>query len=248
METAGRSAALNQGQGDIPKAAPSSWHFLGRVFDFTLKGFVNFYDFAWTAHWSQFASAHRFANAVSEVPSGFHAALKHALDLAGGDALLAGAHQVDDLKPKVQRQVRRLENGAHAHGEGLAALIALIETLAGGLSGQFLNPLTIAIAAMMANRAVRPKARLNVSEGFVFVLKVRSIENRVSHSDLSYGINLHLVPRYVKCNVLLKAGAFSGNRLITIKNKARTLLGEKGLTNCKPGCKPRANQTKSERA
>jgi hypothetical protein len=42
------------------------------------------------------------ANAVAKMPSRLHAAPDDALKLAGGDAFLAAAKQVDGLKPKVQ--------------------------------------------------------------------------------------------------------------------------------------------------
>ncbi len=47
---------------------------------------------------------HREADAMRQVPRGLHAAREHALYLARADALLAGAHEVDDLKPQVQRK------------------------------------------------------------------------------------------------------------------------------------------------
>jgi hypothetical protein len=124
---------------------------------------------------------------MSEEPSGLHAALKHPLDLASGDALLTGAHKMDDLKPEMQRKVAGLENGAHADGKGLAALVALVEALASSFASKLLDALAVSIAAMMANWPIRPKARLNISESFVFVLEVWGVKNRVSHSGLSYG-------------------------------------------------------------
>ena len=42
---------------------------------------------------------------MAQKPGGFHAAIQHPLNLAGADAFLAGAHQVDDLQPQMQRQM-----------------------------------------------------------------------------------------------------------------------------------------------
>ena len=70
---------------------------------------------------------HRKADTVPKVPRGFHAASKHPLKLPGADAFLAGAKQVDGLQPQVQRQVTILEDRTHAHGERLAAGVALAQ-------------------------------------------------------------------------------------------------------------------------
>ncbi len=47
--------------------------------------------------------SHRMADTVSKVPSGFHAALKRPLKLAGRYAFLGRAKQMDRLKPQAQR-------------------------------------------------------------------------------------------------------------------------------------------------
>jgi hypothetical protein len=41
------------------------------------------------------------ANAVAKVPSRFEATAKHPLKLAGRNAFLATAHEMDSLKPQV---------------------------------------------------------------------------------------------------------------------------------------------------
>ena len=81
------------------------------------------------------------------------------------------------------------ENGLHAHGEGLAALVALDEALAGGLALHPAQALLVGVAAMRANRAMRPKTALDISEGGVFVLEVRGVENRGGHNEISYAAN-----------------------------------------------------------
>ena len=53
---------------------------------------------------------HGLADTMPEEPRGLHAAIEHPLNLPGRNAFLAGAHEVDDLQPKVQRQMRGLEN------------------------------------------------------------------------------------------------------------------------------------------
>lgn len=124
---------------------------------------------------------HGFADAMAKEPSGFHAAPEHALDLVGADALFAGAHQVNDLQPEMQRQVGRLENGPDPHGEGLPAGVALVEAGTGGLALQAADPSAIRIAAVGAGRAFRPKPRLDVGESGGFVLELRGREDGMGH-------------------------------------------------------------------
>jgi hypothetical protein len=118
---------------------------------------------------------HRFANAMGKEPSGLHAAREHPLNLAGRNALLAGAHQMDNLKPKMKLQVRGLKNGSHPHSEGLLAGIALVKADASSFALKPANP--IRATAMAANRAIRPKLALNISESRFFVLEMGRVEN-----------------------------------------------------------------------
>ena len=66
------------------------------------EGFIDFDDPTSAAEGGECAFSHRLANAVREEPCSLHAARKHPLDLVGADALLAGAHQMNGLQPKVQ--------------------------------------------------------------------------------------------------------------------------------------------------
>src|ERR1035441_1050750 len=148
MERAGLSATLDEGQSDVSVATTATLDVFrfGRTFNPALYGFVNLDSSAATAEGRQAAIAHCFADAMGKKPSGFHAARKHPLNLVGRNALLAGAHQMDDLQPKVQRQMRRLENGPHAHSEGPAALIALAQAETGGLASHLVNALRVGVA------------------------------------------------------------------------------------------------------
>src|SRR6202044_295930 len=140
-----------------------------------------------TAHWREIARSHGFPNAVSEEPRGFHAAFENALNLIGRDTFLAGAHQMNDLQPQMQRQVRRLEEGPHAHGKGLATFFAVVEAATGGFALHFLDALRVTVAAMRTNWAVRPKSGLDKFEGSIFILEAIFGKNRTGHSDISYG-------------------------------------------------------------
>ena len=128
-------------------------------------------EFASAAHRRQGTITHRLTDTVSEEPSGFHTAREHPLDLIGRYAFLAGAHQMDDLKPKVQRQVREFKDGPLAHSKLALALIALAKAEAGGFAWHLANALLVGIAAMRANWAIRPELALDVVESGFFVFE-----------------------------------------------------------------------------
>ena len=132
---------------------------------------------------------HDLADAVRQEPSGLHAAIEHPLDLAGADALLAGAHQVDGLQPQMQREMAVLEDRADPHREGLAAGVALPQARTAGLARQAADPLFIAIAAMRANRAFGPKVGLDVGESGFLVVEMGGGQNGLGHAEISYGLN-----------------------------------------------------------
>jgi hypothetical protein len=116
---------------------------------------------------------------MGEEPGGFHAALEQALNLAGGDTFLAGAHQMDYLKPQMQLEMRPFENSADPDSEGLLAGIALAETSAGGFSLKPTDPL--AFATERANRTRRPQIALDVLESGFFAMEVIGGQNGMGH-------------------------------------------------------------------
>ena len=66
-------------------------------------GFIGFHSLASTTHGANRTGRARVygeANTVAKVPRGFHAAANGPLKLAGGDAVLGRAKQVDRLKPQ----------------------------------------------------------------------------------------------------------------------------------------------------
>jgi hypothetical protein len=129
---------------------------------------------------------HCVADSVTHEPCGFHAAAQHPLKLAGADAFLGRAHKVDRLKPMGHRRVAVLEDRPDLDRELLAALIALAETGPRGLASKLADARRVGVAAMWADRAVRPQPSLNVGVGGLFVFEVRGVEIRVH--DLGSGI------------------------------------------------------------
>ncbi len=182
--------ALDQGEyhrsGFRIQSGPDGFAGLGRLGE---VGFVGFNGLAKSADLTT-VILHGFTDTMSEEPCGFHAAIEHALNLPGADSFLAGAHQMDDLQPKMQRQVAGLENGPHAHGERLLAAVALAEPRPSGLAVQAAD--AISAAAKCANWAVRPEMRFDVNEGSGFVFKMGGVQYGSGHDDISYGLNSSL--------------------------------------------------------
>lgn len=163
------------------------------------ESFVGFDGLAFAAERPKLTVLHRFADAVRQEPRGFHAALKHPLDLAGRNALLAGAHQVNDLKPQMQRKVAVLKDGADADGEGAAASVAFAKADAAALALQTTNVFR-GRATVWASRSARPKQRFNVSESRFFVVEMGRAQNRLCHGMSPYVETLRLGIGVVKCN------------------------------------------------
>ena len=148
--------------------------------------------------------SHRKANAVAQMPSRFHAAAERPLKLAGGDAFLGRAKQMDGLKPEPKRKLAVLENRSHANRERLPAGVALAQAKAGGLAGQAADLGRIRVGAMGARRTIRPKLSFNIFKGGFLVVKPISGKNRFGHGLSPMTKILDLGGGYVKCNVAIK--------------------------------------------
>jgi len=74
--------------------------------------------------------AHGLAQPHRHEPSGLVGHADHAVDLVAADALLGSVHQIGDLKPQVQLDVRPLEDVPTVTVKGLRQSFALVETLA----------------------------------------------------------------------------------------------------------------------
>ena len=88
-----------------------------------------------SAHGRELAGAHRFADAMRHEPRGFESDAQECGE-AGCELMpfFDSSNQEHRLQPDVQRDVAALEDGADFDGEGLAALVALVEADAGGLA------------------------------------------------------------------------------------------------------------------
>jgi hypothetical protein len=94
-----------------------------------------------------------------------------------------------------------LEDRADPDSEGLPAGVAFPQAGAVALAARAADPSLIGVLAMRANRAIRPKLRLDIGEGGILVVKMIGIENRTSHGKSLMASILYLVPRGWGCKV-----------------------------------------------
>jgi hypothetical protein len=154
-------------------------------------GFVDLHNAASSAHWRESSVAHCLTDAVGKKPSGFHAARKHPLDLIGGDTFLAGAHQVDNLEPQMQRKVGTLKDGPLSDGELPLALVALVKAKASSLAFHLASALSVGIAAMRANWTIWPKPTLDIRESSFLVEELGAFRTEMAMKEYS---NLDVYP------------------------------------------------------
>jgi hypothetical protein len=131
-------------------------------------GFVGLDNLALTTERSEAASAHALANAMAHEPRGLVRDVERAVQLMGGNALLAGRHQVESLQPLVQGNVRPLHHGLLRDSEILPAFLRGAAVHAGPLR------LVGAVdrAAVGAHRAIRPQDAFKKRAGRIVVAEV----------------------------------------------------------------------------
>src|ERR687887_1650950 len=110
----------------------------------------------------------RFLDAMRHEPRRLVAHFKDALELSRADRLLRAAEQIDRLQPLVHPDVAVLEDGANANRELPAARSALFET--GARLAKVVN--LVAVAAMRADRSMRPQHRFQFGNSGGFIAKV----------------------------------------------------------------------------
>src|SRR5258708_4287436 len=101
---------------------------------------------------------------------------EHPLNLGCGDALLARAHQVPSYEPEAQRDMAVLEDRSERDRELLAAFRALEQAFAdllGLVRLDSVEAVLAAVAAMRADRTLRPAHRFQVSPRIFLGAKLR---------------------------------------------------------------------------
>lgn len=155
---------------------PATFGMAARLCRTTNLHIVDFYGLTLTADRAGFVGVHHFADAMAKVPRGFHAAAKHPLKLAGRNAFLGCAKQMDRLQPHPQGKVAILKNRTLAHGKGrTTARVTLAQAdlhdafgvLFGRLGAHVCKSADLVAerSAMRANGTFRPKLGLDVIEG-----------------------------------------------------------------------------------
>lgn len=89
------------------------------------EGLINLNGAAIVAEHVNRTKPHSLANAVRHKPRRLVRNLKHPVKLVGANALLAGRHQVDRLKPLVEWDMTGLENRAYLDRKLFPAVAAL---------------------------------------------------------------------------------------------------------------------------
>jgi hypothetical protein len=161
-------------------------------------GFVGFNGLARTAKLLRQARGHGVTDTVPKVPSRLHTAAKKPLKLAGGDAFLAAAKQVDGLKPQPQGKVAVLKNRPDAHRKGLPTGVALAQTNPGRLALKASDFARIGVFTVRADRTIGPKLRFDVSESRFLVVKPSVGKDRLGHDLSPMAKILDMGPGYVK--------------------------------------------------
>lgn len=180
MEGADASAALDKGEDGtvvadfgLVRTAFAVRRDAG-FFCFAVIGFVHFNDLAFATKRDKTASAHGFTNAMGEEPCGFVRDLKRPVELMGANALLAGGHEGERLKPNVELDVGAFHDRLGGHGEVLTAsrLMAAPDART-ALIGVVLTH----GAAVRANRLALPAEGFEEFPGFVVALKMGFVEH-----------------------------------------------------------------------
>jgi hypothetical protein len=197
VEGPSRAASFHEGQDSVLVVRPPSLDLNAHLA--ANESFIDLHNTASAAHRREIARAHSLSDTVSEEPSGLHAARKKSLNLASRDALLAGAHQVDDLQPQMQRKVRTLEDCPLSNGELALALIAVVKAKASGFAFHPAEALRVSVAAVRAHWAMWPKLALDVSESGGFIIEARIVKSRFGHGGISCGFKPSL--RSLLCQV-----------------------------------------------
>jgi hypothetical protein len=84
----------------------------------------------------------------------------------------------------MQGQVGTLKDGSLSNGELAFALVALVKAEASSLALHLADALGVGIAAMRANRTIRPKPALDIRESGFLVEKLRGVEKGSGHGTL----------------------------------------------------------------
>jgi hypothetical protein len=113
---------------------------------------------------------HGRSDAMAHVPgSAVRPATNDALDLKGANTLLAGQHQIHDLKPGLERIVRILKDRLGNHGKAIAITTAAALALTDPVKRTALDCKHLGVIAARACHAIRPTALLQECLAGIFL-------------------------------------------------------------------------------
>jgi hypothetical protein len=107
---------------------------------------------------------------MAKEPSAFQCDPECATQLVGAEPLLAGRQQVHSLQPDMQRDAAGLHHGLIDDREGLPSNVALAHADFVALGVQSAN--ARGLAALTANRTIRPKPCLDERQGGNLIVEV----------------------------------------------------------------------------
>lgn len=106
---------------------------------------------------------------MKQEPCGLVCHAKHPLKLLGAHALLGRGHELRGENPLVEGNLGPFHDGSDSYGEGLPAVLALVNAGASGLALEFGDAVTIDTATR-ADGAVRPEQGFEMLPGFRLVV------------------------------------------------------------------------------
>src|SRR5437868_988876 len=142
------------------------------------EGLIDLDDAASAAERGKVARPHSFADAMGQEPRRLVGDFQNAVQLMGGNTLLAARHQIDGLHGLVEREAHVLEHGADLNGELLLAVATAPKAKPDALFGIGLHLRDpVHATAMRASATVRPDDAFQMLESLGFVVKFGAAEN-----------------------------------------------------------------------
>jgi hypothetical protein len=153
-----RSLALDRADDRGLSGTASSGSALIPMAVFVLSADVGFVNFNNAHELAEVWICEASANTVAEIEGGrIGAGPHHSMDLKGGNSLLAGQHQIDDLEPSLKLDLRVVKDGFGCDGKLIPASFGAFRALpTEALVGDGVN---VFVPAARATDAIGPAAR-----------------------------------------------------------------------------------------
>jgi hypothetical protein len=174
---------------------------------------------------------------MTQKPRTFESDPQSAMQLVCADTFFTGANKVHCGQPIAHSDMTVLENGPDLHGERLAASVAFVK--ANPIAFAFKRCGALEHAAMRANAAIRPNARLDIGVSGGFLVEVRGSENGPGHGKLLIESTISDEGGHVKYNIAFRKACGGTRRGFGLRDETGSTIakgfGEVGA----PGAAPR---------